>query len=245
MLLPYFQIIDCSLFHDFHFLDNLPYMMSHNLHQRNFMDMVLFSRDHLINATEKLLNIPTRSSQLPAHRMHWDDLQTTAMIRRSFLLDVLGSDHRLLEIFLEMVNLIFCKDDGLTNQQWNAEEELMPHRRLSDDNAPTDVQHGAASQYIVPFYLSNKVRNVEEFEPCRRRSNGDRVLYLDFRGFIPHGTFMRIMIQLIGVSEQERGSWEIGSQFTGWVTFAKHGTDDCKLEMELDPLAATVKISAL
>ncbi|XP_072026217.1 uncharacterized protein [Amphiura filiformis] len=202
-------------------MDYLPYMMSGNLmHHLNFM--VLFSRDHLVNATQKLLTIPTRSKQEPAYRTHWDDLQKTALISRPFLLHLLGSDHRLLEIFLDMMNLIYCMDDGLS-----------------------DVKNGTAPpQYLVPYYLLNQ-QNVDESDILRARHRVDRILYLDFPGFIPHGMFMRILIQLIGVSEETRGTWQIDSQFAGWVTFANHANDyDCKLEMEFDPLAATIKISA-
>ena len=196
--------------------------MSQNLNAR-LIFMVLLNRDQLIEAARKLLTIPTPSDQDACYRTEWNNLQDSAMITQPFLRHLLGSDAEVLVIFLDTMNLIYCMNDGLPQLQVDTIKYLVPFYRPDQQNLAMKLQQN----------------------PHGRRGSApqkglDRTLYMDFYGFMPHGNFTSLLIQLIGLSEETRGAHQIHCQGSCQLSFA----NDCVLQITLEPLTATIKIDA-
>lgn len=195
--------------------DQLQYMMSQHLLNTRLSFVVLLSRDRLIHAARKLTAVPSLSNQDPQSREDWKTLQDTAQISHRFVHLLLGPDATLLCIFLDMMNVIFCMDDGAHLDKINK-----------------------APSYLVPYHLPQDISAANDDETLHRFD--PYILYMDFAGFIPHGTFISILLQLIGVANKTNGSWAIHSRRSGHVSFAS----DCQLQLRCDDLGSKVKISA-
>ena len=185
--------------------------------------MVLLNRDQLIEAARKLLTIPTPSDQDACYRTEWNNLQDSAVITQPFVRHLLGSDAEVLVIFLDTMNLIYCMNDGLPQLQVDTIKYLVPFYRPDQQNLAMKLQQN----------------------PHGRRGSApqkglDRTLYMDFYGFMPHGNFTSLLIQLIGLSEETRGAHQIHCQGSCQLSFA----NDCVLQITLEPLTATIKIDA-